>query len=116
MLIFISTRLTDTYKTIYTWMETYENGELISSSGRMNSQIYIKEGKIAIMVDKASNYKWRISHQGAGALSSCSFETKKVLDGGHPIPLKEKSADVDFFFCLNKNMYWMSRKIVKIST
>lgn len=70
----------DTFKTISIWIEIYENGELISSGSRMDSQIDSKEGKIAIIVDKTSNYKWRISQQDASGSSSCSFETKNDFE------------------------------------
>jgi hypothetical protein len=70
----------DTYKSISIWIETYENGELISSGSGTDSQIDLKEGKIAVLVDKASNYKWRVSLQDAGGLSSYSFETKNDFE------------------------------------
>lgn len=70
----------DTYKTISIWIETYKNGELISNPSRMNSRIDLKEGRIAIIVDRDSNYKWRISHQDSSSLSTHSFQTKNDFE------------------------------------
>lgn len=42
----------------------------------MDAQIDLDEGKIAIIIDDSSDFKWKISHQDVGGLSSYSFETK----------------------------------------
>lgn len=70
----------DIYNSISIWIETYDKGILISNDKRINSQIDSTDGKIAVSVDKASNYKWRISHQAASGLSSCSFETNNNFE------------------------------------
>ena len=75
----------DTYKSIFIWLETYKNGELLSNtkpgfsilsiSTGVYSENNLKKGKIAVVVDRTSdykdykNYQWRISHQHANGSS-----------------------------------------------
>lgn len=65
----------DTYESISIWLEAYENGELLSINSRTSSNIKSNEGKIAVIIDKTSNYEWRISVQNQNGISSYSFST-----------------------------------------
>lgn len=70
----------DTYKSLSIWLEVYENGELKSKASRINAQLDLSEGKIAIVVDKGSNYRWRISRQDVNGSSSYSFNTNNDFE------------------------------------
>ena len=76
----------DTYRSLSIWLETYKNGELLDTtpgvrtSMRVDPENKLKKGKIAVVVDTTSNYKWRISHQYANGLSSHSFTTENDFE------------------------------------
>lgn len=65
----------NSYKTISIWLETYQNGELILTNNSTLTTLNITEGKLAIMVDKTSNFKWKISQQDDDSLTSYTFNT-----------------------------------------
>ncbi|MCG8501538.1 MAG: hypothetical protein MJB12_14190 [Firmicutes bacterium] len=76
----------DTYRSLSIWLETYKNGELLDTtpgvrtSMRVDPENKLKTGKIAVVVDTTSNYKWRISHQHANGSSSRNFTTENDFE------------------------------------
>lgn len=68
-------QLKDDYKAISIWLETYQEGELMSTRSRMDTQLTSDEGRLSLMVDKSSHYKWTITNQGENGTSRSRFET-----------------------------------------
>lgn len=70
----------DTFNNISIWLEIYKDGELISDENKMTSQINSNIGKLAVIVDKTSNFEWKISHQDDNSLSSYVFNTENEFE------------------------------------
>lgn len=69
-------KINESYQSISIWLEAYDHGELVSTKSSMSSMIDSEKGRIAVLVDMESNYRWKISQQSDGGLSSYSFSTE----------------------------------------
>lgn len=70
----------DTYNSVSIWLETYEDGKLIATGGRMSLDIRERDGRIAINANKNPNYKWILSHENGGGIGTGSFDTKNDFE------------------------------------
>lgn len=70
----------DTYNSVSIWLETYEDGKLIATGGKMSLDIQEREGRIAINANKNPNYKWILSHENGVGIGSGSFDTKNDFE------------------------------------